>query len=121
MPQTILPDHRSDHQSRAQAGKRSSPTCPRWRRTRELHALGRAILELRARRGLSQEQLGAESGLHRNYIGAMERGEINPTFQVLLKLTTGLRIPLAELIDVYERQHEALLPAATDQPRTHDR
>ena len=52
--------------------------------------LGRAVRELRARRGLSQEELGFRAGLHRNYVGAIERGEINPTFRVLLKLERGL-------------------------------
>jgi DNA-binding XRE family transcriptional regulator len=121
MPDTILPDPGSGYQSRPRAGRRSLPTCRRWRRTRELHALGRAVLELRARRGLSQEQLGAEADLHRNYVGAIERGEINPTFRVLLKLAASLRLPLCELIDVYERQRKSLPPAAADHARTDDR
>jgi DNA-binding XRE family transcriptional regulator len=103
MPETILPDRGSGHHSRPRAGRRSSPTCRSWKRTPELHALGRALLELRARRGLSQEQLGFEADLHRNYVGALERGEINPTFRILLKLTAGLRLPPSDLIAVYER------------------
>ena len=66
--------------------------------------LGRAIRELRARRGLSQEELGYRSGLHRNYVGAIERGEINPTFRVLLKLERGLQLPLSEIIQLWERR-----------------
>lgn len=73
------------------------------RRTPELQALGAAVREVRARRGLSQEALGFASGLHRNYVGALERGEINATLKTLLRLTAGLRVPLSELIDVYER------------------
>jgi transcriptional regulator with XRE-family HTH domain len=69
--------------------------------------LGRAVRELRARRGLSQEELGYRSGLHRNYVGAIERGEINPTFRVLLKLERGLQLPLSEIIQLWERRaHE---------------
>ena len=64
--------------------------------------------ELRARRGLSQEELGNRSGLHRNYVGAIERGEINPTFRVLLKLEQGLQLPLSEIIELWERRaHES--------------
>ncbi|HKG38481.1 MAG TPA: helix-turn-helix transcriptional regulator [Conexibacter sp.] len=66
-------------------------------------ALGAAVRELRARRGLSQEELGFVSGLHRNYVGAIERGEINATFRILLKLERGLGLPLAELVRLYER------------------
>lgn len=68
--------------------------------------LGRAVREARARRGLSQEQLGAEGGLHRNYVGAIERGEINPTFAVLMRLSAGLSIPLSELFALYERRRD---------------
>jgi len=67
-------------------------------------ALGRAVRELRARRGLSQEQLGFAAGLHRNYVGAIERGVLNPTFGTLLKLQRGLALPLSEVLEVYERQ-----------------
>jgi len=67
-------------------------------------ALGRAVREVRARRGLSQEELGFRATLHRNYVGAVERGEINPTFRTLLHLTGGLDVELSELVTVYERQ-----------------
>ena len=67
-------------------------------------ALGRAVREVRARRGLSQETLGFRAGLHRNYVGAVERGEINPTLKTLIALTDGLAVPLSELVEVYERQ-----------------
>lgn len=66
-------------------------------------ALGRAVREVRARRGLTQERLGLESALHRNYVGAIERGEINPSFRILLKLGHGLDMQLSDLLLVYER------------------
>lgn len=68
-----------------------------------LHALGDAVRGLRARRGLSQEWLGFRAGLHRNYVGAIERGEINPTFRTLTYLMGGLMLPLSELVELYER------------------
>jgi transcriptional regulator with XRE-family HTH domain len=66
-------------------------------------ALGSAAREIRARRGISQEELGFRATLHRNYVGAIERGEINPTFATLLHLRQGLDVPLSELVWVYER------------------
>lgn len=68
--------------------------------------LGRAVRELRARRVYSQEQLGFRSGLHRNYVGAIERGEINPTFVTLLSLGRGLDIALSDLIAIYEQRRD---------------
>jgi transcriptional regulator with XRE-family HTH domain len=67
---------------------------------------GSAVRETRARRNLSQEQLGLHSGLHRNYVGAIERGEINPTFKTLLAVAGGLALPLSEVIALYERRRE---------------
>ena len=78
---------------------------PPWQ-SHEHDVLGRALREFRVRIGLSQEMFGQVSGLHRNYVGAIERGEINPTFKVLLKLATGLDRPLSELILLWERRLE---------------
>ncbi|HEX7290351.1 MAG TPA: helix-turn-helix transcriptional regulator [Conexibacter sp.] len=50
---------------------------PRAREAAAQTTLGRAVRELRARFGLSQEGLAFQCRLHRNYVGAIERGEIN--------------------------------------------
>lgn len=55
-----------------------------------LQALGDAVADRRRKAGLSQEQLAAESGLHRTYIGGIERGERNPTVSTLVKLSAAL-------------------------------
>jgi len=87
----------------------SAATQSKARKHSDAHvALGRAVRELRARRGLSQEELGFCSRLHRNYVGAIERGEINPTFRILISLSHGLPVPLSELLIVFERQLVAL-------------
>ena len=67
-------------------------------------ALGSAVREARARRGISQEELGSRATLHRNYVGAIERGEINPTFRILMQLSHGLDVELSDLLALYERQ-----------------
>jgi transcriptional regulator with XRE-family HTH domain len=77
-------------------------------RSVEHEVFGRAVREARARRDLSQERLGFSGGLHRNYVGAIERGEINPTFAVLLKLADGPTVPLSELFALYERRRAEL-------------
>jgi transcriptional regulator with XRE-family HTH domain len=47
--------------------------------------------------------MGFRTTLHRNYVGALERGEPNPTFRSLLHLTRGLDLKLSELMWLYER------------------
>jgi len=66
-------------------------------------ALGLTVRGLRGQQGLSQEELGDRADLHRNYVGAIERGEINPTFRVLLKLERGLGVPLVEMMELHDR------------------
>ncbi len=70
----------------------------------DLRALGWAVRETRGRRGLSQDRLAIKAGLHRNYVGVVERGEVNPTFKTLVLLSAGLAVPVSELMVVYERQ-----------------
>jgi transcriptional regulator with XRE-family HTH domain len=65
---------------------------------------------MRARFGLSQEGLGFHTGLHRNYVGALERGETNPTFTTLIKLARGIDINLSELITLYEQRRSDVKP-----------
>lgn len=65
-------------------------------------ALGRALRETRLNHGLSQEELAFRAGLHRNYVGGIERGEINTSFGVLIAVTRALGVPLSHLIEQYE-------------------
>jgi len=67
-------------------------------------ALGESVRAIRLRARLSQEALHARAGLHRNYIGAIERGEINPTYRVLLALAGGLDVRVSDLIRLTEER-----------------
>jgi ribosome-binding protein aMBF1 (putative translation factor) len=93
---------------RGRAVRRETVGCGGTLDPAELKALGAAVRELRARRGLSQEDLGFRGGLHRNYVGGIERGEQNITFRVLLKVARGLNVPLSELVGLYERNRREL-------------
>jgi transcriptional regulator with XRE-family HTH domain len=73
-----------------------------------LIALGRAVRELRARRYVSQEGLGFDARMHRNRVGAIERGEANLGFVSLMRLLRALDVPMEEFGTVLERQHRAL-------------
>jgi transcriptional regulator with XRE-family HTH domain len=59
--------------------------------------LGDRIRKLRSRKGWSQEHFAAISGLHRTYIGAVERGEKNLTLSTLHTLVKTLDTSIAQL------------------------
>ena len=58
---------------------------------------GKIIKELRIERGLSQEELGHKAGLHRTYIGMIERAEKNITIENINKLSKALGVPLSSI------------------------
>jgi DNA-binding XRE family transcriptional regulator len=64
----------------------------------DLVALGREIRRCRKTNGLSQEALAERAGLHRNYIGFLERGERNPSATTIFLLARTLGVTAAELV-----------------------
>lgn len=64
-----------------------------------LRKLGRRIRELRKAQKISQDQLAYESGLQRVTIGAIERGEQNPTTETLLNISQALNVEVRDLFD----------------------
>ena len=82
----------------------------RTSRTHSTHTLllGAAVRELRFCRGMSQEGLAYRTKLHRNYVGAVERGEINPTYRTLRAIAAGLDVELSSLIRLCEEREEDL-------------
>ncbi len=59
--------------------------------------LAKRVRRLRVARGWSQEVLADAAGLHRTYIGSIERGERNVSLEAMERIAQALEIPLAEL------------------------
>ena len=55
------------------------------------------IRKARLELGWNQEQLAAEAGLDRSYMGGIERGEHNLALVNLFKISDALGLPLSEL------------------------
>lgn len=72
--------------------------------------LGNRIRELRTTKGLSQMELAMLCGLQGSYIGMLENGQRNPTFDVLNKIAAeGFGISMSEMLN-------DKAPAINDEP-----
>ncbi len=60
--------------------------------------VGAKLRKLREKLGWSQEDLGFEAGLHRNYIGGIERGERNVGVENIAKLAQALGVRPRDLL-----------------------
>lgn len=59
---------------------------------------GTRVRELRTAQGLSQEKLADLSGLHRTYIGGIERGERNVSLENIQKIALALSESLSSIM-----------------------
>ncbi len=61
--------------------------------------LGRKIRNERIKMDISQERLGEIAGVHRTYVGMVERGEKNITIRNLSRFAKALNVKTRDLID----------------------
>ena len=66
--------------------------------------LGRAVRRLRAQADYSQESFAAAAGVHRTYMGLVERGRVAATIITLEKIADALGIKPSELLAEAERE-----------------
>ena len=62
-----------------------------------LLAFGQRVHKLRKERNLSQEQLADLAGVHRTYIGMIERAEKNITLCNIEKIANALKLSIKDL------------------------
>jgi len=74
-----------------------------------LVGLGEALRALREERGYpSQESLQLDTGVHRNYIGGIERAERKPSVETIAKLAAALDVAPSQLFARAEHNAERL-------------
>ena len=57
------------------------------------------VRRLRKERGLSQEELAEAAGVHRTYVGMIERGEKNVTIYNIERIALALKVRPGSLLD----------------------
>lgn len=65
---------------------------------------GAALRRLRLAAGMSQERLGLEAGIQRNFVSLIETGQNQPTITTIVKLARALGMRASELVAEAERQ-----------------
>lgn len=81
------------------------------------------VRELRAKHGVSLDELARRSGVSRSMISVIERGESSPTAVVLDKLAAGLGVPLASMFDAepsVKKSKPSPVARYADQPQWND-
>jgi transcriptional regulator with XRE-family HTH domain len=73
----------------------------------EIELFGRRVRSLRKAQGLTQQELADRAGVNYKYLGAVERGEENPSLKIISAISQGLKV---ELRDLFEVEHEETSP-----------
>ncbi|MBN1694868.1 helix-turn-helix transcriptional regulator [candidate division WOR-3 bacterium] len=60
---------------------------------------GKKVREERKKLGYSQEVLAEKAGVHRTYIGMIERGEKNITLANIQKVSKALKVKISKLTE----------------------
>ncbi|QBR93289.1 helix-turn-helix domain-containing protein [Nocardioides euryhalodurans] len=60
--------------------------------------VGANVRRIRHERGLSQEQMAEAVGVHRTYLGGLERGERNLTLKAVERIADWLELDALELL-----------------------
>lgn len=70
-------------------------------------AFGQALRRRRKLAGLTQEQLGLDAGIERNYVSLLELGQHTPSLTTLMALAQTLEVAASDLV----RDAELLMTA----------
>ncbi|MBI4502820.1 MAG: helix-turn-helix transcriptional regulator [Gemmatimonadetes bacterium] len=77
--------------------------------------IGARLRELRGRAGIkSQEKLGHLAGVHRTYVGRLERGESGVTVDMLAAILAAMSVSLAEFFRPFEQVVRPKTPRKRD-------
>ena len=68
--------------------------------------IGRAIYRIRKSKGITLKELSAEIGISRFSLSRIETGNRRLTWDVLVKISEGLRVKVSDIVVTYERLNQ---------------
>ncbi|MCL4384571.1 helix-turn-helix domain-containing protein [Patescibacteria group bacterium] len=60
--------------------------------------IGRKVKEIREKANLTQAQVADKAGIHVNYFARLERGEVNPSADILEKIAKALKVASSDIL-----------------------
>lgn len=60
--------------------------------------MGEKMKFVREKKNLTQAQVATDAGIHINYYARVERGEENPTFDIIRRIVKGLKAKSSEIL-----------------------
>jgi transcriptional regulator with XRE-family HTH domain len=64
-----------------------------------LQQLGKNLKNARTKANMTQAEVATKAKIHVNYFARIERGEENPSYEILENISKALKIKLSELVD----------------------
>ena len=74
-------------------------------------SFGAVLRERRTLAGLSQERLAEAAGLHRNYIGLVERAANSPSLSAIAAIASALGVEVSDLVIAAEQHAREATPS----------
>jgi len=72
--------------------------------------IGQRLSAARLQRGLSQGTVARRAGVAATYLSRLENGRVQPTFRMVMRITTAMRLDLAELVEPSREGHQGTCP-----------
>jgi ribosome-binding protein aMBF1 (putative translation factor) len=102
-----LSDMKTSDELRAEALRNDPAFRAEWERTALARAIALAVVRFRTDRGLSQRGLASLLGMTQPQVARIERGDVNPSMDTLVRVAAGLGIELT--INVTPANHKPRL------------
>lgn len=72
------------------------------------HIVAQNIIKFRKKGGLSLQQLSEITGVSKTMLNQIETGQSNPSITILWRISSGLKVPLSQLISTQNKEIEVI-------------
>ena len=77
----------------------------------KIEEIGDRLRTLRKHNGLSQQALAEKAGISYKYLGEIERGQVNLSLEIFMKIAEALNTPAGDILDAEKQESEEMVKA----------